>query len=187
MGCEFDGVVYGKLKEMREARRAEYFELVSGGMSFTQAAKSVGVSKRTGKVWRNGRTRSTGRDERALVDRYRGDMEEPKKIDGYYLSRDERIAIADGLRAGESIRTIAAGLGRSPSTVSREIKSNAGPTGGYGPYRAQQLSTNRLRRPKPRKMDGPRLRRVVQGKLDAHRSPGQVSGCSAAGSPIMSP
>ncbi len=49
MGCEFDGVVYGKLKEMREARRAEYFELVSGGMSFTQAAKSVGVSKRTGK------------------------------------------------------------------------------------------------------------------------------------------
>ena len=60
-------------------------------------------------------------------------MEEPKKIDGYYLSQDERIAIADGLRAGESIRSIAGKLGRSPSTISREIRSNTGPTGGYGP------------------------------------------------------
>ena len=34
--------------------------LVRGGMNFTQAAHAVGVSKRTGKVWRNGRTRSTG-------------------------------------------------------------------------------------------------------------------------------
>ncbi len=34
-------------------------------MNFTQAAHAVGVSKRTGKVWRNGRTRSTGRNEQA--------------------------------------------------------------------------------------------------------------------------
>ena len=85
MGYEFDGVVYEKLREMQEARRARYIEFVSGGMNFTQAAKAVGVSKRTGKVWRNGRGRSSGRNERALVDWYRGDMEEPKKIDGYYL------------------------------------------------------------------------------------------------------
>ena len=86
MGYEFDGVVYDKLREMQEARRARYLELVSGGMNFTRAAEAVGVSKRTGKVWRNGRGRSSGRDERALVDWYRGDMEEPKNIDGYYLS-----------------------------------------------------------------------------------------------------
>lgn len=176
MGYEFDGVVYGKLREMQEARRTRYFELVSSGMNFTQAAKAVGVSKRTGKVWRNGRGRSSGRDERALVDWYRGDMDEPKKIDGYYLSRDERIAIADGVRAGESIRSIAARLGRSPSTVSREVRSNIGPTGRYGPYRAQQLSTNRLRRPRARKIDSPRLRRAVQEKLDKHWSPEQISG-----------
>ena len=114
--------------------------------------------------------------QRALVDWYRGDMEEPKKIDGYYLSQDERIVIADGLRAGDSIRSIAARLGRSPSTVSREIGSNAGPTGGYGPYRAQQLSTSRLKRPKARKIDNPRLRRAVQEKLDRHWSPEQISG-----------
>ena len=75
MGYEFDGVVYDKLREMQEARRARYLELVSGGMNFTRAAEAVGVSKRTGKVWRNGRGRSSGRDERALVDWYRGDME----------------------------------------------------------------------------------------------------------------
>lgn len=176
MGYEFDGVVYGKLREMQEARRTRYFELVSSGMNFIQAAKAVGVSKRTGKVWRNGRGRSSGCDERALVDWYRGDMDEPKKIDGYYLSQDERIAIADGVRAGESIRSIAARLGRSPSTVSREVRSNIGPTGRYGPYRAQQLSTNRLRRPRARKIDSPRLRRAVQEKLDKHWSPEQISG-----------
>ncbi len=176
MGYEFDGTVCGKLKEMQEARRKRYFELVSRGMNFTQAAESVGVSKRTGKVWRNGRTRSSGRNERALVDRYRGDTGEPKKIDGYYLSQDERIAIADGLRAGESIRAIAARPGRSPSTISREVGANAGPTGGYGPYRAQQLSSNRLKRPKARKIDNPRLRRAVQEKLGKHWSPEQISG-----------
>lgn len=35
--------------------------------------------------------RSTGRDGRALADWHRGGMEEPKKIDGYYLSQDERL------------------------------------------------------------------------------------------------
>ena len=68
MGYEFDGVVYDKLRKMQEARRARCLGLVSGGMNFTRAAEAVGVSKRTGKVWRNGRGRSSGRDERALVD-----------------------------------------------------------------------------------------------------------------------
>ena len=36
-------------------------------MNFTQAVYAVGVSKRTGKVWRNGRTRSSGRCERARL------------------------------------------------------------------------------------------------------------------------
>lgn len=36
---------------MCAARRAHYLELVKLGMNFTQTAKAVGVSKRTGKVW----------------------------------------------------------------------------------------------------------------------------------------
>lgn len=55
MGRELDGVVYDKLREMQEARRARRLEIVSGGMSFARAAEAVGVSKRTGKAWRNGR------------------------------------------------------------------------------------------------------------------------------------
>lgn len=54
MGREFDGVVYDKLREMQEARRARRLEIVSGGMSFARAAEAAGVSKRTGKAWRNG-------------------------------------------------------------------------------------------------------------------------------------
>lgn len=59
MVYEFDGTKYEKLRDMQAARRAKYLGLVRGGMNFTQAAHAVGVSKRTGKVWRNGRTRST--------------------------------------------------------------------------------------------------------------------------------
>ena len=175
MGYEFDGVVYDKQKDMQEARRAKYLELVSGGVNFTKAAQAVGVSKRTGKVWRNGRTRASGRCECALIDWYRGDMDIPKKIDSYYLSQEERIAIADGLCQGKSIRAIAALLHRSPSTISREIRLNRGPGKEYGPYRAQQLSCARLKRPKPRKLEKRALCRLVQQKLDCHWSPEQIS------------
>ena len=153
MVYEFDGSKYEKLRDMQAARRAKYLGLVRGGMNFTQAAHAVGVSKRTGKAWRNGRTRSTGRNERPLVDRHRGGMDKPKQIDARYLCMDERIAIADMRRAGSGVRTIARTLGRAPSTISRELRRNADDTGGaYGPHRAQQTATHRPRRPKPRKI-----------------------------------
>ena len=40
-------------REELAARRERYFDLVASGMSFTATARVVGVSKRTGKVWRN--------------------------------------------------------------------------------------------------------------------------------------
>ena len=40
MGCEFDGAVYGKPREMQEARRRKHLELVSGGTNFTRAAEA---------------------------------------------------------------------------------------------------------------------------------------------------
>ena len=67
----FNGVDYPNRSEMCEARRSEYVRLLDEeGLNFTQAARAVGVSKRTGKVWRNGRTRATGRNEKASVERY---------------------------------------------------------------------------------------------------------------------
>lgn len=163
MAYVFDGQSFERREDMQEARRARYLELVSSGkMNFTQAAHAVGVSKRTGKVWRNGRGRSTGRCERALVDFYRGDLDMPKKIDNRFLSLEDRIDIADGIVLGKSVRAIACELGRSPSTISREIRNNSDAYGQYMPHKAQQSSTARLRRPKKRKLEHPRLHAVVQ-------------------------
>jgi hypothetical protein len=50
----------------------------------------------------------------------------------FRLSLDERVEILVGLEAGRSFRLIGAGLGRSPSTVSREVTANGG-RGGYAP------------------------------------------------------
>ena len=93
----FNGVEYPTRKLMCEARRAEYVRLLDEeGMNFTQAAHAVGVSKRTGKAWRNGRTRATGRNEKPLVDWYRSTMDKPKTLHPRYLSQEERIQIEIG-------------------------------------------------------------------------------------------
>ncbi|WP_162174656.1 helix-turn-helix domain-containing protein, partial [Bifidobacterium pseudolongum] len=90
MAYEFEGVQYGKLRDMQEARRARYVQLLEEGLNFTQAAHAVGVSKRTGKVWRNGRTRSNGRNERPLVDWYGGRVKDSTTtVSSRYLSIDE--------------------------------------------------------------------------------------------------
>ena len=149
----FNGVEYPTRKLMCEARRAEYVRLLDEeGMNFTQAAHAVGVSKRTGKAWRNGRTRATGRNEKPLVDRYRSTMDKPRTLHPRHLSQEERIQIADRLRLGDSIRAIARLPGRDPGTVGREVERNRNPeSGGYEPCRAQQKAADRLKRPKPSK------------------------------------
>ena len=174
----FNGVDYPTRNEMCAARRAEYVRLLDEeGMNFTQAAHAVGVSKRTGKAWRNGRTRATGRREKPLVDWYRSTMDKPKRIHARYLSQDERIAIADRLRLGDSIRAIARLLGRDPGTVSREVERNRNPeSGGYEPYHAQQKASDRLKRPKPRKAaEGTRLWDEIAAGLRRHWSPEQIA------------
>lgn len=119
MGYEFDGVVYERMRDMQAARRARYVEHLESGMNFTQAVHAVGMSKRTGKVWRNGRKRASGRNKRPLVDWYAGRMKANTghvgaKDPAQYLSEDERIEIADLVLTGESVRAIARRLGRSP-------------------------------------------------------------------------
>ena len=67
------------------------------------------------------------------------------------LTLSEREAISRGIVAQRSIRSIARLLGRSPSTVSREVRRN----GGYGRYRAAQADEQawaRARRPKQCKL-----------------------------------
>jgi transposase, IS30 family len=91
------------------------------------------------------------------------------------LSLEEREEISRGLAAGQSIRAIAAGLDRSPSTVCREVNSN----GGRSKYRAlvaDRGASRRALRPKRAKLSQcRRLRGTVERKLEAKWSPQQIS------------
>ncbi|MFR2858280.1 MAG: IS30 family transposase [Bifidobacterium scardovii] len=174
----FEGVGYATHGGMLEARRRRYVELLDAGMNFTQAARAVGVTKRTGKAWRHGVTRPDGRNEKPKVDWYRSTMDKPKKIHPRYLGQDERLSIADWKRAGVPVREIARRLGREASTVSREIGRNTNPaTGMYEPYRAQQMSADRLKRPKTAKVHRvPGLLDYIREGLRARWSPEQIAG-----------
>ena len=91
------------------------------------------------------------------------------------LSFAEREEISRGLALDESLRSIAHRLGRSPSTVSREVKTNGGPVK-YRATVAHRASRRRVKRPKAMKLaECPRLREAVEEKLDLWWSPVQVS------------
>ena len=99
-----------------------------------------------------------------------------RDLDPRYLGARERELIADLLRADESIRAISRALGRSPSTISREIKRNSHPELGYQPHGAHRLSTQARARPKESKLSIPgRLRFYVKTKLSKYWSPEQIS------------
>ncbi|MCY1536791.1 Helix-turn-helix domain protein [compost metagenome] len=87
------------------------------------------------------------------------------------LSLAEREEISRGLVRGQSIRSIAIGLRRAPSTVSREIKRNGGQLE-YRASQADQATWDRARRPKPCKLaDNWRLTQLVAEKLALQWSP----------------
>ena len=92
------------------------------------------------------------------------------------LTLAEREEISRAIAAYQSTRSIARLLGRSPSTVSREINRN----GGYDRYRAtlsDEQAWARARRAKRCKLaDNPRLRRAVASKLRLNWSPEQIAG-----------
>lgn len=78
--------------------------------------------------------------------------------------------------AGQSMRAIAAFLGRAPSTISRELQRNKGQQS-YRASQADQAAWDRARRPKPCKLtQHPALARQVAGKLQQQWSPEQVAG-----------
>ena len=56
IGRVFQGVEYPSRREVCQARQREYVWALADGVNVTQAAHAVGVSKRTGKVGRNGIT-----------------------------------------------------------------------------------------------------------------------------------
>jgi len=92
------------------------------------------------------------------------------------LSMSEREEISRGIVAQRSLRSIAAELGRSPSTVSREIRRNGGRRH-YRANKAEQAAWDRGKRPKTCKLAENRaLARIVAGKLQLEWAPEQIAG-----------
>ena len=92
------------------------------------------------------------------------------------LSLAEREEISRGLSISEPLRAIARRLGRSPSTISREVGRN----GGSASYRAaasDKATWDRALRPKLCKLAcSPQLRCAVSAKLQRKWSPEQIAG-----------
>ncbi|MCP3885822.1 MAG: IS30 family transposase [Propionibacteriaceae bacterium] len=91
-----------------------------------------------------------------------------------HLTKDERIVIRTLLQEQRSLRYIAESLGRSASTICREIKHNSG-LRGYRPKQAQAKADERRDKPRFRKMTEPVIAHI-ETKLAEDHSPEQISG-----------
>jgi len=92
------------------------------------------------------------------------------------LTLAEREEISRAAAVGHSMRSIAASLGRAPSTISREIERNGG-QGCYRASQAEQAARDRARRPKSCKLAENRaLAHLVADKLQMQWSPEQIAG-----------
>ena len=109
------------------------------------------------------------------IDRTGGLRPRERRRAARVLSAAEREEISRGVAADDSMRAIAERLGRSPSTVSRELARHGG-RALYRASRADARAWERARRPKPcRLAHEPRLRQVVERKLCADWSPQQIA------------
>jgi len=170
-----DGVARGAARREANAARARaalagasgrdagLLGLVASGMSLSGAARAAGVPVPA--VFRATRKIARVPDDQPCYS-------------ARYLSREERYEIARLRDQGLSVRRVAARTGRSPSTVSRELRRNAAArAGGYQPEAAHAMARARQRRPKASRLSGsPALRAGVQGLLDRRYSPEQASG-----------
>jgi IS30 family transposase len=151
----------GRVKRRRLSRdeRLMVRGLVSSGVSTVDAARAVRCSSRTVQ-----RLLSSAR----VHERARSPLR---------LSMAEREEISLGLAAvpQRSMCAIGRALGRSASTISREVANN----GGCGRYRAaaaDRAAYRRAKRPKvPKLAHDNRLRDAVEELLDSRWSPQQIS------------
>jgi IS30 family transposase len=147
-------------RSLREAEQLEIRRRVAAGEPIASVAAEVGRS-----------TRSVSR----VLNRAGGIPPRAAARSALRLTVAEREEVSRGLRGGESLRRIAGGLGRSPSTVSREVARNGGRRS-YRAWRAEGRAARRARRPRRAKLARNRaLREVVERLLAARWSPQQIA------------
>lgn len=168
-------------------RKEEYLQLRASGVSRGQAAAFVGIHLRTAQEWDagirklgNGRVYPDGRrvDYNTGMTTYVAEPVLPvleAVLHHRFLTLADRETIADMHRAGASLRTIGAALGRAASTIKREIDARS-QDGVYRAYAAQRHWAGSRARPKVAKLAGPSsLREYVQAGLALRWSPEQIS------------
>ncbi len=118
-----------------------------------------------------------------VLERHGGFPPPERKRSERMLSARERDEIFRGAARGDTIRSIAAKIGRAPSTVSREVSRNGG-AAAYSPTKADQRAWDKARRPKDCKLAADReLAAMVASKLQQDWSPQQISGWLRTESP----
>jgi hypothetical protein len=158
----------GRPSLRREVQR-EFWREIAKGLTSEQAGVVVGASQAAGSGWfREG-----------------GGMPsiDPGPLSGRYLSFAEREEIAILRAQGIGVRETARRLGRSPSTISRELRRNAATRCGKLEYRAsvaQWKAELLAQRPKTAKLAADaRLREYVQQRLAGEVR--RADGTSASG------
>jgi IS30 family transposase len=94
---------------------------------------------------------------------------------GTHLTLEERERLAALKAEGLSLRAVAARLGRAASTISRELRRNVLPRGGYLPVHAEGCYLERRQRPAVLERDA-RLGRFVRERLLEGWTPEQIAG-----------
>lgn len=156
------------------AKREQFMRLQERGWPIATAAREVGISRSAANNWVHGhRTYRNGAPVGFVAPLERRAV---RQIHPRFLSQQERIQIADLRQAGHGVRVIAAQVGRSPSTISRELRRNQHIDGAYRPFEAQRQAVVRRGRAHPRKVhSNARLRREVDELLQQRWSPQQIS------------
>jgi len=142
--------------------KKRYFELIRQGVKGAVAARMVGVSTSCGSLW--------------FLDAGGVLINDPGPISARFLTQDDRIAIADGLRASWSMKKIAEVIGKTFQTVYREVKRNSKPDGRYQPWWAHNQALRNRERPRQSKLAAtPVLSEEVREKLVGKWSPQQIA------------
>jgi IS30 family transposase len=154
-------VAHGDYEKLTPEAIDELWVRLRSGKAAKPAARELGLGTST---------------VRAYLLRCGGIRPEPRRRASGRLTFAEREEISRGLAAGCSLRRIAAGVGRAPSAISREVAANGGARR-YRAARADRQAWSRAGRPKPcRLATRPVLRDMVEEKLQRRWSPQQIAG-----------
>jgi IS30 family transposase len=93
-----------------------------------------------------------------------------------HLTMEERDLISQMLFQNATQKEIALALGRSASTLSRELKRNSSGSDYYAGFAQRKAEKRRRERPLTRKMDDPEINQAVRAGLGQGWSPEQIVG-----------